>query len=129
MIHVKGAIHAIKEMELWAKFKEATVAVEMAHLDLNIAKAMLMEKKGDNNDTPEQTGNAVKVVTDKGKMSKKPEGEEAPQEAIPVAKADFEKAWKARNKAQARADMLGAQIFELYGNLLMDEARQPWEKL
>ena len=25
--------------------------------------------------------------------------------------------------------MLGAQIFKLYGNLLTDEARQPWEKI
>ena len=25
--------------------------------------------------------------------------------------------------------MLGAQIFQLYGNLLTDEARQPWEKI
>ena len=25
--------------------------------------------------------------------------------------------------------VLGAQIFQLYGNLLTDEARQPWEKI
>ena len=25
--------------------------------------------------------------------------------------------------------MLGAQIFQLYGNTLTDEARQPWEKI
>ncbi len=25
--------------------------------------------------------------------------------------------------------MLGARIFQLYGNLLTDEARQPWEKI
>ena len=25
--------------------------------------------------------------------------------------------------------MLGVPIFQLYGNLLMDEARQPWEKI
>ncbi len=25
--------------------------------------------------------------------------------------------------------MLGTQIFQLYGNLLTDEARQPWEKI
>ena len=25
--------------------------------------------------------------------------------------------------------MLGAQIFQLYGNLLTDEAHQPWEKI
>ena len=26
-------------------------------------------------------------------------------------------------------DTLGVQIFQLYGNLLTDEARQPWEKI
>ena len=77
LIHVKGAIHAIKEMELCAKYKEATAAVETARVDLDIAKATLKEKKGDNDDTPQQTGDAVKVLTDKGKKSKKPEGEEA----------------------------------------------------
>ncbi len=41
----------IKEMELYIKFKEATVAVERVHLDLDIAKARLKEK-GDNDDTP-----------------------------------------------------------------------------
>ncbi len=30
---------------------------------------------------------------------------------------------------QEKADMLGAQIFQLYGNLLTDEAQQPWEKI
>ncbi len=129
LIHVKGAIHAIKEMELYIKFKEATAAVETAHLDLDIAKATLKEKKGDNDDTPQQTGNAVKVMTDKGKKSKKPEGEEALPAAIAVAKADVDKARKARNEVQARADVLGAQIFQLYGNLLTDEARQPWKKI
>ena len=105
------------------------MAVETAHLDLDITKAMLKEKKGDNDNTPQQTGNAVKVMTNKGKKPKKPEGEDALQAAIAVAKADIEKTRKARNEVQARADMLGVQIFQLYGNLLTDEAHQPWEKI
>ena len=68
-------------------------------------------------------------MTDEGKKSKKPEGEEALQAAIAVAKADVDKAQKARNEAQAQADVLGVQIFQLYGNLLTDEACQPWEKI
>ena len=38
---MKWAIHAVKEMELYAKFKEAMVAVETAHLDLDIVNATL----------------------------------------------------------------------------------------
>ena len=30
---------------------------------------------------------------------------------------------------QDRADVLGTQIFQLYGNILTDEACQPWEKI
>ena len=52
LIHVKGAIHACKVMELYAKFKEAMSAVDTAHLDLDIAKDTFKEKKGDNNNTP-----------------------------------------------------------------------------
>jgi hypothetical protein len=37
-IHVKGAIHAIKEMELDTKFKEAIEAIKTASLDLDFAK-------------------------------------------------------------------------------------------
>ena len=101
LIHVKGAIHACKVMELYAKFKEAMSAVDTAHLDLDIAKDTFKEKKGDKDDTLQQTGDAVKVMTDKGKKSKKPEGEDSLQAVIVVAKADVEKAQKARNEAQA----------------------------
>jgi hypothetical protein len=34
-------MHAVKEMELYAKFEEAMLAVETAHLDLDIANATL----------------------------------------------------------------------------------------
>jgi hypothetical protein len=131
LIHVRGAIHAVKEMELHIKFQEAAEAVEMANLDLDIAKATLKseQKKGDNDDTPQPSGDAAKVSADKGKKTKKAEGEDSPQMAMAAAKAGVDQARKARNEAQARADVLGAQIFQLYGNLLTDEARQPWEKI
>ena len=48
---------------------------------------------------------------------------------VPAAKAALDVARKARNEVQERADMLGVQIFQLYGNLLTDEAHQPWEKI
>ena len=54
LIHVKGAIHVVKEMELDVKLKEATEALEMANLDLDIAKAALKSelKKAEGNTPP-----------------------------------------------------------------------------
>ena len=68
-------------------------------------------------------------MADKSKKAKNAEGEVSFQATIAIAKAkaNVQKAQKARNEMQAQADMLSAQIFQLYGNLLTDEARQPWE--
>ena len=62
LLHVRGAIHAIKEMELHTKFQEAAETIKTANLDHDIAKAMFkaMQKKGENN-APPQAGNAGKV--------------------------------------------------------------------
>ncbi len=38
LIHVRGAIHAIKEIELDTKFQEAAKAVESAILEVNLTK-------------------------------------------------------------------------------------------
>ena len=38
LIHVRGVIHAIKEMELDTKFQEAMKAVESAILEVNLTK-------------------------------------------------------------------------------------------
>ena len=94
LIHVRGAIHAVKEMELHTKFQEAAEAVETANLDLDIAKAMLKteQKKGDNNDTPQPSGNTAKVSADKGKKTKKAEGDDSPQMAVAAAKAGVNQA-------------------------------------
>ena len=46
-----------------------------------------------------------------------------------AAKVALNRARKARHEVQERADMLGAQIIQLYGNLLTDEAHQSWEKI
>jgi hypothetical protein len=126
---VKGAIHAIKEMELYAKFKEATAAVKTAHLDLKIAKAKLKEKKGDNDNTPQQTGNAVKVMTNKGKKPKKPEGEDAPQAAIAVAKADIEKTRKARMRCKPERTCLVCRFSNSMGIFSLMRLTNPGRKL
>jgi hypothetical protein len=46
-----------------------------------------------------------------------------------AAKAAYKKALKATEAAKLAVTMAGATPFELYGNLLSDEARQPWEKI
>ena len=56
-------------------------------------------------------------------------GEESPQATVVTAKAALEGARKARPKVQELVNKLGMQIFQLYGNLLIDKACQPWEKI
>jgi hypothetical protein len=99
---VRGAIHAIKEMGLNTKFKEAIDAVKTAVLDLDIAKTAYKQelKKGEGDDTPQQAVGAGKAAPDKAKKLKKAEGEEFPQVAVIAAKAVVDTARKARNKAQ-----------------------------
>ena len=131
LIHVRGAIHAIKEMELDTKFQEAMKAVESASLEVDLTKMQYKDelKKRERDDSSQQVAGAGKAASDKTKKSRRTEGEDSPPAEVVAAKAALEVARKARNEAQERADMLGAQIFQLYGNLLTDEARQPWEKI
>eukprot|EP00804_Cyclotella_cryptica_P019640 CCRYP_013978-RA/>CCRYP_013978-RA protein AED:0.50 eAED:0.92 QI:0/0/0/0.5/1/1/2/0/367 len=49
--------------------------------------------------------------------------------ALVEAKASYDKALKALEDAKLAVSTAGAKPFELYGNLLSDEARQPWEKI
>ena len=44
LIHVRGEIHAIKEMELDTKFQEATKTVESAILEVEITKMQYKDK-------------------------------------------------------------------------------------
>ena len=45
------------------------------------------------------------------------------------AEAAYDKVLKTLEDAKLAAAMAGAKPFELYGNLLSNEARQPWEKI
>jgi hypothetical protein len=102
LIPVRGAIHAIKDMGLNTKFKEAMDAVETMTLDLNTAKAAYKHelKKGEGDDIPQQAVGAGKSAPDKAKKLKKAEDEESPQAAIVTGKAVLDRAKKARNEAQ-----------------------------
>jgi hypothetical protein len=72
-------------------------------------------------------------VQEKKNKGNKPKGSRSEvtnpdSEALSAAKAAYEKALKAIQEAKLAITTAGAKLFELYGNLLSDEARQPWEK-
>ena len=48
---------------------------------------------------------------------------------LTAAKANYEKAEKAIEAAKLAVATAGAKPFELYGNLLSNKARQPWDKI
>eukprot|EP00804_Cyclotella_cryptica_P013652 CCRYP_018765-RA/>CCRYP_018765-RA protein AED:0.43 eAED:0.43 QI:0/-1/0/1/-1/1/1/0/263 len=52
-----------------------------------------------------------------------------PSQHLVEAKALYDKALKTLEDAKLAVAKAGAKPFELYGNLLSDEARQPWEKI
>ena len=45
LIHVQGAIHAIKEIELDTKFQEAMKAVKCATLEVNLSKMTYKDER------------------------------------------------------------------------------------
>ena len=116
-------------MELDTKFQKAAKAVKSAILEVDLTKMQYKDelKKREKDDSSQQVAGTDKAASDKTKKSRRTEGEDSPPAKVVAAKAALEVARKARNEAQERADMLGMQIFQLYGNLLTDEARQPWE--
>ncbi len=118
-------------MELDTKFQEAMKAVESATLEVNLTKMHHNDelKKREKDDSSQQAVGASKASSDKAKKSKRTEGDDSPPAKVVAAKPALEVTQKARKEAQERADMLGVQIFLLYGNLLTYEAHQPWEKI
>eukprot|EP00804_Cyclotella_cryptica_P017469 CCRYP_017392-RA/>CCRYP_017392-RA protein AED:0.39 eAED:0.38 QI:0/0/0/1/1/1/2/0/220 len=112
LLHVRSAIHACKQMGLDTSFAEAERAVETAKLDAEIAKGEYAQlhnskkkKMGNKRDSPGTTTDPAE------------------------AKAFYDKALKALEAAKFAITTVGANPFELYGNLLSDKARQPWEKI
>eukprot|EP00804_Cyclotella_cryptica_P027897 CCRYP_003796-RA/>CCRYP_003796-RA protein AED:0.34 eAED:1.00 QI:0/0/0/1/1/1/2/0/430 len=117
LLHVRSAIHACKQMRLDTSFADAEKAIKTAKLDAEIAKEEYAQlhnsekkKKGHKGDAP---GTSTEAVSP----------------ALSEAKALYDKALKALEAAKLAITMAGAKTFELYGNLLSDEARQPWEKI
>jgi len=72
-----------------------------------------------------------KFAARRGKKTKGNQGESVPaaSESLVAAQSAYEKAAQALDAVKLDATMEGAKAIELYGNLLSDEARQPWEKI
>ena len=102
LIHVRGMICAIKEMELDTKFQEAVTEVEFATLEVKLSKMAYKDelKNRGQYDAPKQAGGVSKAAPDKSKTIKKAEGDKSPQPAVVAAKAALNEAQKARNEAQ-----------------------------
>ena len=119
VLHIRSAIHACKQMGLDAKFAETEQTVINAELEAELAKSEYVKLR--NSEKKKNKGN-------------KPEGSKSEvtnpdSEALAAAKAVYENALKAVQEAKLAVTTAGAKLFELYGNLLSDEARQPWEKI
>ena len=92
----------IKQMGLATKFKEQVGSVEALKLDWKIAKDVYSNcKKGDKTEKDDD-----RVLTVTG------------------AKVILDEVWKAWDKSYAKADLVGAQIFQLYVNHLSNESSQ-----
>eukprot|EP00804_Cyclotella_cryptica_P011134 CCRYP_019068-RA/>CCRYP_019068-RA protein AED:0.16 eAED:0.56 QI:0/0/0/1/1/1/2/0/232 len=102
LLHVRSAIHACKQMGLDTSFPDAEKAVKTAKLDAEIAKDEYMQLRSSKKKKKGNKGNAPALD---------------------------DKAIKALEAAKLAVTTAGAKPFELYGNLLSDEARQPWEKI
>eukprot|EP00804_Cyclotella_cryptica_P015307 CCRYP_005411-RB/>CCRYP_005411-RB protein AED:0.38 eAED:1.00 QI:0/0/0/1/0/0/2/0/442 len=96
--------HVQENAGLDTSFTGAEKPVKTAKLDAE------KKKKGSKGDAPGTTAKAVSP-------------------ALAEAKALYGKALKALEAVKLAVTTTGAKPFELYGNLLSDEPRQPWEKI
>jgi hypothetical protein len=117
LLHIRSAIHTCKQMGLDTNFANAEKAVFNAELEAELAKTEYVQvhssKKKNKGNKPEGS---------------KSEGTNPNLEALVAAKATYERALKATEAAKLAVTTAGAMLFELYGNLLSNEARHPCEK-
>jgi hypothetical protein len=106
-IHVHGVVHVIKEMGLATKFKEQVASIEGLKLDWEITKDAYSKCKKEN--------------------KTKKDYDSYP--AVSSANTVINKAQKTWDDVEAKAEVLEAQIFQLYSGLLSDESHQPWDKI
>jgi hypothetical protein len=103
-------------MGLDTNFAKAEVALESKNLDLDIAKTEYRSKK-------------KKAKGEKEKGANPDPSPKATPPPLAVVKAAYKKAVKAVEAVKLVIIMEGAKAFKLYGNLLSEKARQPWEKI
>ena len=89
LIHVRVAIHAIKEMELDTKFQEAMKAVESASLEVDLTKMQYKDKlkKRERDDSSQQVAGAGKAASDNAQKPKRTKGDDSPPAEVIAAKA------------------------------------------
>ena len=114
VLHVRSAIHACKQMEHDVNISKAQEAVAQATLELEFRKEEYVQ---------------VRSTEKKKSKGNSGEGVPAASESLVAAKSAHEQAKQALEAAKLAAAAEGAKPFELYGNLLSDEARQPWDKI
>jgi hypothetical protein len=117
LLHECSTIHASKQMGLDTSFANAEKTVKTAKLDTEIAKEGYTQLRNSEKKKKDNKGDAPDTTT------------EGVPPALAEAKALCNKALKALEAAKLTVTMAGAKPFELYGNLLSDEAWQPWEKI
>jgi len=106
LIHVHGAFHVIKQMGLDTEFQEAANAVENLKFDWDIKKD----------------------AHSKTKKDKKKKDNGPPHAAVLATGTALDRVPSTWEKAGAKA-IIRTQIFQLYANLLSNEACQPWDKI
>ncbi len=114
VVQVQSAIHACKQMEHDVKISKAEEAVANATLDLEIRKEEYAQ---------------VRSKEKKKTKGNRGEGIPATSESLVAAKSAYKKAKQSLETAKLATVTEGQKPFELYGNLLSDEARQPWDKI
>jgi hypothetical protein len=114
ILHVRSAIHTCTKMEHDVKYLNAEEVVATANLDLDIKKEEYAQVR-----TSEKRKN-------KGNPG---EGTSTASESQVAAKTAYNKAKQAVEAAKLAAMTEIAKALELYGNLLSNEARQPWDKI
>jgi hypothetical protein len=114
ILHVSSAIHSCKQMEHDVKYLNTKEEVTTANLDLDIKKEEY----------------AQVCTLEKRKNKGYPgEGASAASESLVAAKTAYDKAKQALEATKFAAAMKIAKAFKLYGNLLSNEARQPWDTI
>ena len=138
LLHVRTAMHLCKQLGLETKEAEAMMVLEAAYCKLDAAKTeyskLTKETKQKAKDVRDRDENMSPESQKKAREPKNKTNNSAPDIIADAAVLDAAK--KARDdvakkvkEAKLAVAMAVTKPFELYANLLSDEARQPWKKI